>query len=369
MRNFCIYTLPEESCTIGFESDNALIITDLDNLDEILQSLTSGFIIAPFDIKRHPIVIIPSQRQIKFSANALKYTPAHIHTPVFFPARSTTLSEHSKEVEAAINSICSIKDYPEEKTKIVAARTLLLENNVDLSKIIENLPGLPKNCFRFCFYTRSTGLWVGASPEVLLSSDGYQIHTMALAGTRPHIDDDPEGNRPWDRKNILEQQAVTDFIKDQLNQSCNDVRLSTPATRKAGKIEHIITQISASLPQNKSKGLPGEGAASVFSKIIKLALRLSPTPALSGNPRDMAIEFINTHEHFDRAYYGGFCGPFIKDNNSLKINLFVNLRSGIITGGKTALYAGGGITMHSDATAEWDETERKLSTLSSLLYS
>ena len=46
-----------------------------------------------------------------------------------------------------------------------------------------------------------------------------------------------------------------------------------------------------------------------------------------------------------------------------EIDLFVNLRCMKITPGYLSLYVGGGITLDSDASDEWDETRLKAESL------
>ena len=53
-------------------------------------------------------------------------------------------------------------------------------------------------------------------------------------------------------------------------------------------------------------------------------------------------------------------------NNSTVTNLVVNLRCMHITDLKATLVAGGGITSKSDQEKEWEETEAKLRTISSV---
>lgn len=77
-------------------------------------------------------------------------------------------------------------------------------------------------------------------------------------------------------------------------------------------------------------------------------------------PTTEAMALIEANESFERAYYGGYCGPCEADGD---FRLYVNLRSGWFEPYRFCLMAGGGIMPESDADSEWEETERKMDTL------
>ena len=80
-------------------------------------------------------------------------------------------------------------------------------------------------------------------------------------------------------------------------------------------------------------------------------------------PRELAAETIAQQEHFERSFFGGYCGPW-KGYDSF--SLFVTLRCAHIAPDRAVLYAGAGIMPESDPASEWAEIDRKLSTLTSL---
>lgn len=194
--------------------------------------------------------------------------------------------------------------------------------------------------FCFIFYTPLTGAWLGATPEKLLSVDFSNMYfsTMALAGTRPL----KEENQPWDDKNIEEHNIVTNYIIDVLQSFGVTAHKAATTNLSYGSIEHLITPINGHLPEN--------------SDVYKIISSLSPTPALSGYPVDIAIKEINRYESHPRRMYGGF----IAIETGSKIDAFVNLRSMQFDQSGCCLYAGGGITASSIPTVEWEETRLKI---------
>ena len=116
----------------------------------------------------------------------------------------------------------SRQDYADALSRIVS-RLKVRGGKTVLSRIIKlNVAGAVEwpvildnlfdkadiNSFRFIFYMPQTGLWLGASPELLLRMDADgRVSTMALAGTRK-LRDDGE----WDAKNQEEHRLVVDYI-------------------------------------------------------------------------------------------------------------------------------------------------------------
>lgn len=210
---------------------------------------------------------------------------------------------------------------------------------------------LPKT-FRFLYFTSETGLWIGATPELLLNYDGNNgvFSTMALAGTRPVTVE----TKAWDAKNIEEHKIVVEFITDTLTKAGASVDVQQRGTMRFGAIEHLYTPISGKLESDK---------------IYKHLCLLSPTPAVGGFPRKHAIGEIFTTETHSRHCYGGFVG--LKENS--QIRAFVNLRSAMAAPARFGkgfdynLFVGGGITSRSNPEKEWEETEAKASLLRGII--
>ncbi len=198
----------------------------------------------------------------------------------------------------------------------------------------------------FChiYYMPQVGAWLGATPEILLkSSDSHQYSTMSLAGTHPV-------GQEWDEKNIIEQQIVTDFIADTLSPISKEIRVGKLGNLQYGAIEHLCTPIN---------GVLNDGVT-----MLDVLSRLSPTPAVAGFPRDVALSEIAQIEGHDRDCY---CG-YIAVAEGKKLSAYVNLRCAQFTAdGKYCIYAGGGITAASKPESEWAETSAKAASLLSIL--
>lgn len=236
--------------------------------------------------------------------------------------------------------------------KTVLSRVISGTSVRTFSEIIRELFATFPHAFRFVFFTQETGLWAGASPELLLSHDSADnsIATMALAGTRPRTSGPHTG---WDEKNIEEHNLVTDFIVQALVNAGATPETGTTTTEIYGEVEHLLTPITAT----------GDNAAAAAVLDI-----INPTPALAGTPRDAALNDIREIENHDRQCYGGY----IAIHSPEGIRAYVNLRCVMleqISEKKFTynIFTGGGITALSDPAAEWMETELKSHRLRAIL--
>ncbi|MCH5239073.1 MAG: chorismate-binding protein [Muribaculaceae bacterium] len=265
------------------------------------------------------------------------------------PGRSTTREEYASEVDQIIRDLKGKRD-----AKVVAARVIVRNTDFDIAEKFYELCQKYPDAFVFCFGTPATGCWLGVSPELLLSSTNNQISTMALAGTRSKktaasLSDQNQGlntDHPWDLKNIEEQEIVANYILEKFRQQGLTAIAYPTFTKEAGKVEHICTPISATLPDEVSDKL-----------IADLLRTLSPTPALCGHPKEFALQEIRSLEKFNRGCYGGFCGPY---HSPQDFSLNVVIRCAAVSQKNYAIYVGGGITSRSEVDSEWQETESKI---------
>lgn len=198
---------------------------------------------------------------------------------------------------------------------------------------------------RYVCWSPATGGWLGATPEVLASVKGHELHTMALAGTREATND----SAPWDEKNRREHRMVVDFIADTLrSKHCEAVHTHPAESLRYGEICHLCTPIDALL-------CPETSTENVINA-------LNPTPAVAGSPRAEALHAIEALEAHPRRFYAGLVG--IRGAEGCA-DYFVNLRCANFDAstGRVCIYAGGGITALSDPEAEWLETAHKAGAL------
>ena len=232
--------------------------------------------------------------------------------------------------------------------KIVAARVLAVAKPASFDPVLlfEKLCARYESAFVSLTYIPAAGLWIGASPEVLVSETSTKLTTYSLAGTKA-IDDHTD----WTAKEIEEQQIVTDFIYKRVQKIVDEEpSVKGPMTHEAGTVKHLLSVFT----------IPHRGK-SIWKPIIKA---LHPTPAVSGMPQKKSIKFISENESFERSFYAGYLGPV---NWKGRTDLFVNLRCMEMTGSQLLFYAGCGVTADSNPEREWQESERKIDVLKSLM--
>lgn len=243
--------------------------------------------------------------------------------------------------------------------KVVLSRTIAGELDREPDFVIDDVLAGNPDTLRIAFYKKGLGLWVAATPELLLHADNRTIHSMALAGTRPL-----EANGPWDDKNLAEHGYVVDFITDKFRQAGLNPQTECPHELRTSTVEHLCTMISA-----PNYGFDADGRQhKLIADPLALAMELAPTPAVCGFPRDRALETIQATEGHPRRMYGGFVAvsdeePAGDGNVWRTFTAHVMLRCAQLDLHNYCIYAGGGITALSDPAAEWDEAQAKAQTL------
>ncbi|QKG56804.1 chorismate-binding protein [Hymenobacter sp. BRD128] len=202
------------------------------------------------------------------------------------------------------------------------------------------------------------GTWLGVSPEVLaeVTADGF-FHTMALAGTQPLVPGRSPQEAIWRQKEIEEQALVARYIVSCFKQlRLREYHEAGPRTAVAGQLLHLRTDFEVDLKNVLSP-------ASLGTDMLRL---LHPTSAVGGMPKVAALAFLHRYEGYDRAYYSGFLGPVNVASPGVS-RLYVNLRCLQLRPTEAILYAGTGLTVDSDPSREWQETELKLQTVAAVL--
>jgi len=240
-----------------------------------------------------------------------------------------------------------------ELAKIVLAREVRVHTRtaIDAGPIVDALRTVFPDCFCFCVGTPE-GAFVGASPELLVRREGSRVGTMALAGTTrrsadPAVDDHLGEQLRASAKDAEEHAIVARRIERRLEPvSLWVTAADEPVLVKVQNVQHLATPIRAQLARPRSA--------------IELAGLLHPTPAVGGEPREVAEPLIPALEGMDRGWYAG---PVGWTDLSEDGEFCVALRCALLRDSVAHLYAGGGIVRDSDPAAELAETEVKLQAL------
>lgn len=194
----------------------------------------------------------------------------------------------------------------------------------------------------YCFDQGGGEQFLGATPELLASKRGQSLETVALAGTAPLVGDTSTGLES--NKNQREQAFVQNAIEASLRPLTTDLRSArTAETLGHGNVAHLQSAISATL-------LP-------HTTLLGTIDRLHPTPAVAGEPRQEALDFIAAHETHDRGWYAGPVGWVDAAGDGA---FYVALRCLRISGGKAWAFSGAGLLEGSELMSEFVETSHKL---------
>ena len=260
-------------------------------------------------------------------------------------ARKLRIQSHRQPFESVLTSV--VQD---------AGKTSAVQNADSLKALFLKTCRMYPRLFVALVYTPQSGIWLMATPEILLKGEQNQMVTMSLAGTQKAepsktVADYPVEGVEWSEKNREEQQYVTDYIEDCIKAFSDDYQKKGPYTTMAANLYHLRTDIAFRLHDT---GRLGDVLDALY-----------PTPAVCGIPKDEARRFILQHEHQSRKYYSGFVGPISPKG---KTHLYVSLRCmNILDDGSCELYAGGGLLKESEMEKEWKETEAKMLTILSVL--
>ncbi len=239
--------------------------------------------------------------------------------------------------------------------KLVVARELRVPLTADLpaAAILARLGRSHPGCRMFAVCC-GDGVFLGSSPERLVSVRGDEVWADALAGTAARGADEARDAQlarklRESKKEQEEHAVVVRALREALAPACHALCLpEAPRVRRLATIQHLHTPIRGRLR-----------APRPFA-VLELAARVHPTPAVAGAPREAALTWLRRHEGIERGWYAGLVGWLDGRGEG---DLAVALRSALLRRGAAWLYAGAGIVAGSEPEAELEETDLKLRTV------
>lgn len=341
----------------------------------IIEELDKGFVFAPFNRER-PTVYLPADLTFTFIDGKLKAPedkleetsaawmsqmrqrnvtiPGKDLPPT--PGNKTEASDRNQFQKIIEKGIQAIENGVFEK--IVPSRFIQvnLPEDFDLIHTFQRLCDLYPNALVSLISIPETGVWLGATPEVLVAVENHSVfRTVALAGTQPFHEGVNLKSVAWTQKEIEEQALVNRYIINCFKKlRLREYEEHGPKTVVAGNLMHLRTDFTVDM---KATNFPQLG-----SSMLQL---LHPTSAVCGMPLEPAMQFLQQHEGYDREFYAGYLGPVNFNDN---IDIFVNLRCMQVLKKEALLYAGAGVTADSNPEKEWMETEIKFETLLKAIF-
>jgi menaquinone-specific isochorismate synthase len=278
--------------------------------------------------------------------------PAWQSAPFAPPVPPDTISWHDgalspPEWQQAVGEAVRRITHSEQLRKVVLARDLYATATrpIDARALVDRLAHRYPGCFTFA----CDGL-VGATPELLISRDGWRVSSLVLAGTTPRgatpaEDSELAGALLSSAKENEEHEYVVASLRDALAPLCQAMYVAPrPALIRLANLQHLGTRVHGTLNTADRSALA-------------LAAAVHPTAAVGGTPTDAAVELIRELESMDRERYAGPVGWVDADGNG---EWCIALRCAQLEGNRARLFAGCGIVAGSDPAAELAETITKL---------
>jgi salicylate biosynthesis isochorismate synthase len=274
------------------------------------------------------------------------------------PRRPSSAHEERIWADRVESALEAIED--EAMDKVVLARSARFWAGAgeifDVTNTLRALKRDQPDCDVFAVGHPNGSVFLGASPEPLLETQGRQASTVALAGTvgrgaGPEEDQRRSGALLKSEKNAREHQLVVEAIVEALEPLSERMETRDVARiRTLTQVHHLETPIAARLDADVDT--------------FEVLASLHPTPATCGWPRSAASDWIRDHEGLDRGWYAGPVGWLNGRGDS---RFSVALRSALIRGDEAHAFSGAGLVKGSTADGEWHETEMKLQAISQSL--
>ena len=241
--------------------------------------------------------------------------------------------------------------------KVVFARRVDLSSRsaLDVAGALRRLAAAAPESAVFAF-GRGDTTFIGATPERLVRSEGRTYKTAAIAGSTRRGADDAEdavlaAELLASEKEREEHAVVVRAIRRNLAPVSERIEVAPqPGIMVLRHVQHLVTEVTGTLRDQTG--------------LLALADLLHPTPAVGGEPTDLALAMIDEHEGFDRGWYAGPIGWLGAGGDG---ELMVALRSGLVRGNRASLFAGCGIVADSDPDREWEESRIKMRAVATAL--
>jgi menaquinone-specific isochorismate synthase len=257
--------------------------------------------------------------------------------------------------QAVVGALRAIAQGRVEKVVISRRADVVSERPVDVRATVVALIDREASSMVFCFAS-SSGVFLGASPELLVGRYDSVVESVPLAGTVPksgvaETDEAAIFEMVRSKKENHEHRLVVDAVAKTLSFWCDPLKFPTePEVLVLRDVAHLQTRVRGTIT-----GDPGSRPS-----VLELTAALHPTPAVGGSPTDEALELICELEPHGR---GLFAGPVGWVDSSGDGEFFIGIRSAELGANRAHVYAGCGIVSGSDPDDELAETTSKLATM------
>ncbi|NON63644.1 chorismate-binding protein, partial [Acidianus sp. RZ1] len=194
---------------------------------------------------------------------------------------------------------------------------------------------------------------IGSSPELLYSVQKGVVESYPIAGTRPRGKDQEEDfqleqDLLSSEKERAEHLMLVDLARNDVGKVCSPGTVKVPDLmyiEKYSHVQHMVSRVVGTLKRN-------------FSTVDVLKSTF-PAGTVSGAPKPISMNIIETLEPYKRGPYAGAVG-FISNSSA---EFAIAIRSAFLNDELARIQAGAGIVYDSIPEMEYYETEHKMKAL------
>lgn len=261
-----------------------------------------------------------------------------------------TYEEHPHSlITQAIDFEIYKKKFNKVIKKIELGETYILNltqaTKVKTSKTLRDIYSLANAHYKLRFKDK----FVCFSPETFIQIKDSYIHTFPMKGTIDASLPNATLKILEDEKEMAEHVMIVDLLRNDLSIVSSDVKVEKFRYIKkidagAKQLLQVSSHISGKLDDNWQENI---------GTILKALL---PAGSISGAPKKSTLEIIENIEEYERGYFSGVFGVY--DGESLDSGVMIRFIEKTKEG---LMYkSGGGITIDSDVSLEYNELQDKI---------
>lgn len=187
------------------------------------------------------------------------------------------------------------------------------------------------------------------SPEQFIEIKSNKIHTFPMKGTVNASLNNAKEKILADSKELAEHIMVVDLLRNDLSMVAEDVKVEK--FRYISKVEagnKKLLQVSSHIS--------GEIGENWHEQIGTILQTLLPAGSISGAPKKSTLKIIDDVEEYERGFFSGVFGVYDgeKLDSGVMIRYIEKTEQGLV------YKSGGGITLDSDASLEYQELLDKI---------
>ena len=298
--------------------------------------------------KREPFLFITDFKAEHIEVIALK--DLNKHDIKYSIEENYTYKEHNHFLE---KSLVSFESYSEKFSQVIekikSGETYILNltqpTMIQTDSSLEEIFSKANAHYKLLYKDK----FVCFSPEKFIQIQENKIHTFPMKGTIDASIEEAKEKILSDEKEMAEHVMIVDLLRNDLSIVAKSVevekfRYITTIDAGEKKLLQVSSHISGRLEKNWQDNI---------GDILKALL---PAGSISGAPKQSTLEIIESIEEYDRGFFSGVFGVFDGEtvDSGVMIRFLEKTKKGLI------YKSGGGITLDSRASFEYNELEEKI---------